>query len=469
MSRNEAERSTALGGAHQQKKNSQVGLLDRLMSARLVLWLLGLLAIAMAIATIVPQNAQDAVYERAFGTVLGPLIARGTLRNIYGAWWFIGAFGLLAISLLACSVRRVGRLLWGTRDVAQVSRDAVLARPHRSEWRVDLGAETAVSALADGLQGRGYAVRRASTEETAAGGLTARRGLPAAWGTVLVHIGMVLVLLGAAYGRLPANSYRNIADLAPGESFAVRAGGDSFSVRLLEAGQERDDEGRPTRFWARAEIIEDGEVVKAGTIEPNRPLRHRGMNAVLQSLSPAGYTVEVSRGESVSHVPVVFTPDGGVAMLETVRELREPPWVVFVHDFRTAEDGSGGAAQVFADLSGHLSHNWERVGWVDAEGVTYSGVRFRLVSGGQAAQLLLDRDVGVPVVWLGFCVMVVGSIPLLGIRRRSLVAIVSAKGSASRILAGASDPVALEETARIVAALGSKAKSGRAATLVQHT
>ncbi len=456
MSQHEAEGSTTAGGAPRYNEEKKPGFVDRLASVQLVLWLVAILAVAMAVATIIPQKATAEVYDHALGHFLGPLVFKSALRDVYGSWWFIGAFALLTLSLLACSVRRTGQLLRRQDGAAVVSRSKIEARPYWSEWRAALESEAAVAALSEGLRKGGYAVSSAQVAQNGAKGLTARRGPATMWAPVIVHIGLAIVLFGAAYGRLPAHSYRAIADLDPEESFEVQTGGDKFAIKLLEAGSERDPEGRPTKFWARAEILENGEVVKSATVEPNRPLRHRGVVAVLQSLSSAGYLVEVRKGENTEMVPVVFAPDGSVAMLETVRELKDPRWIVFVHNFRAAAEGGevAPAAQVFVDRSGHLSHNWEQVGWVGEEGLTLDDVEFRLTPGGQAAQFLLDRDIGVPFVWVGFCIVTLGALPLVGIRRRAIVALIAARGGASTILIGGSDPRVEGDVERVLVGLG---------------
>jgi hypothetical protein len=91
------------------------------------------------------------------------------------------------------------------------------------------------------------------------------------------------------------------------------------------------------------------------------------------------------------------------------------------------------------------------------------------VPGGQAAQLLLDRDIGVPLVWFGFCIFVLGSAPLIGIRRRTLLAVVSARGDACSVLFGGSDARAEGDFERAVGDLGVKAtKIGGAAATSDH-
>ncbi len=444
MSNHEAGGSAAeSGGAPPSNKTASPGIVARLASVRLTLWLLGILAVAMAVATIVPQKAADGVYERAFGTLFGPLIAQTTLRNVYGAWWFIGAFALLAANLGACSVRRIMQSLRSGRSAeGQVTPERVTASQHQDRWQSPRSVDETAAAVTAALRDRGYGVSAAPTAAEGQRGIVGNRGRLVGWAPTLVHIGMILVLVGAAYGRLPSNSYRVVANLEPGESFPVESGKAAFEVRLLEAGSERGSEGNPTRFWARAEILEDGEVIKSDVIEPNHPLRHRGVTVVLQSLPRAGYAVEVAQEDALGLVPVVFTHGGAADMMATIQRLERPPWIVFIHDFRRGgEHGAEGpSARVFIDQSGELSQNWETVGWVNEEGVEYRGLHFRLVSASQGAQLSLDRDIGVPIVWLGFGVAVLGAVLLISVVRSRMIVLVRAKGSGSQVMIGGSGP-----------------------------
>ncbi len=448
----EQHEGSAAAGAPPADRAFRPGVVKRLASVRLTIWILALLGVAMAVATIIPQRAPTAVYERAFGTVFGSLIYKTTLHNIYGSWWFIGAFALLAVNLFACSLRQMERLRrQGKERSREVSLAEVRAREHQASWRLALAPEAAAAAVSSALHRQGYTVKEAASKDAKQHALVGKRGTLMEWAPFLVHVGMLLVLLGAAYGRFPLNSYQAIAPLAAGESFMVEEGADDFAVKLLEAGQEQDAEGRPTRYWARAEIIEHDKVVKSAVIEPNHPLIHRGVNIVLHSLSRGGYSVEVSQDECCKGlVPIVFTDDGGVSMFDTIQRLEQPPWLAFVHDFRhLSESGvERPAARVFIDRSGELSHDWEPVGWVDETGLEYSGVHFRLISQSQGAQLSLDRDIGVPIVWLGFIVLTLGGLLLISTVRRSLVAIVRTKGGGSQVLIGGSGAGAARDLER---------------------
>lgn len=433
------------------------GLVATLSSARLTLWLLAILAIGMAVATLIPQRAPQEAYLKAFGTALGPLIAKTTLHNIYGSWWFIGAFALLAVNLLTCSVRRARQILLqdltaGERLAAQTE----LGGAH-TRWRLQHERDAAADGLGALLTRSGYSVAELSGGDNGERRLSARKGRLSLWAPVIVHIGMVVVLVGAAWGRLPSHSYRATAVLGPGGVFAAQPPGEAFGLRLNEAGVEHSSTGQPNRFWAKVDVLEEGQVIKSQTVEPNRPLRYHGVSIVLQSIMPAGYQVAVARGSNRATVPVALSENGQVDIMASLRRLDDPPWVVFVHSFREQDEAGhrAPAARVFVDRSGEISHDWQLVGWVGPGGLEYEGVRFSLVQGMSGAQLALDRDVGVPIVYLGFVLVSVGTMLMLGPPHRRVAALVRASGKGSRVALAVSPGSDQREAERLGSAIES--------------
>jgi cytochrome c biogenesis protein len=411
----------------------------------------------MAAATLIPQGAPEQAYLKAFGTLLGPLIARTTLHNIYGSWWFIGAFGLLGLNLLACSVRRTRQLISGDNGIGPGSAVVPRGRGGHARWRLCGEVGAVADRLPAWLRSVGYSLLPSPAGEDGRRCVEACRGRLSLWSPVVVHIGVVIVLSGAAWGRLPSHTYRATAALDPGEVFPVATPAEAFGLRLRDAGIERGDRGQDMRYWASVEVLEEGKVVKTQTIEPNRPLRYHGVSAVLQSVMPAAYQVQVSRGGQAGFVPVALGEGGQVDMMSTIRRLDDPPWVVFVHSFRQTDDTgvASPAARVFVDRSGTLSHNWQAVGWVGPRGADFDGVHFALVTGPGGAQLSLDRDVGVPIVYCGFIIASLGAMLALGPLYRRATMVVRAQGTHAELLvalAPASDEREIERLGRRIGA-----------------
>ena len=84
-------------------------------SVKVGMWLIGIILIAAAIGTILPQvfyvpatNEADiaAYYERIYGN-FGIIYYELGLSDLYSSWWFQGLVGMLGISLVIASLDRV--------------------------------------------------------------------------------------------------------------------------------------------------------------------------------------------------------------------------------------------------------------------------------------------------------------------------------------------------------------------------
>ena len=441
--------ATAPGGSGSVSASTpRRGLWSWLYSVNLTLWLLGLLVLAMALGTLIPQAASVEVYERTFGVALGRLVARTSLTHVFSAWWFSLLFALLAVNLTACAVRRSWALTHQESAAgAALTPAQVRGRQSTAGWTLGLAPAAAYDRLTQALRGRGYRVMPVEAGGKEEMALRARRGGVRSWGPIVVHAGLVVVVLGAAYGRLPSRSFDRMAVIASGDTYQVDMGDKSFGIRLLDAGTERTASGAPSQYWAKTQVVQEGRVVSEFTITPNHPLRYRGTNVVLDSLSEAPkFAVEVRKGKWVAYVPIVTDASGQVDMMSSVTRLEDPPWLVWVRDFRPGTAGEqggarGAAALVRFDESGAVTANRRELGWVGPGGLDYKGVYFDLVSthGRKQAQLGIHRDAGVPIVWGGFGLIVVGCLLAFFVTRREIVATLAPRGGGrTSLLAGAS-------------------------------
>jgi cytochrome c biogenesis protein ResB len=345
-----------------------------------------------------------------------------------------------------------------------VTRQDTTARAHRGQWRVGGAVEATAEALATALRRRGYRVLSTAGEEAGQRGLVGRRGRLAPWISVIVHVGMLVTLIGAGWGKLPSNGYRTTANLQSGETFPVRIGDEAFGIKLLDAGSKYSATGQPTDYWAKLEVLEENQVVRSVMIRPNHPLRYHAVSVVLQSLSSGaptpgaavGLALEVTKGDSRGQVPITISGEGAVEPMGSYRRLENPPWMVIVTDLRMGDDsGQGGPmAKVMIDSGATATegempeHEWQDIGWIGEEGKEVSGARVRLVHGAGAAQpmatqppaatLSLDRDIGLPIVYAGFIIMGLGVMLLLTGERSNLVALVAKKGQGSQVFLGVS-------------------------------
>ena len=214
-------------------------------------------------------------------------------------------------------------------------------------------------------------------------------------GPLLVHTGMVLLMLGAVWGALAGNRLERF--LAPDRTLDLLSpSGDSqLSITLQDFQIERDPAGRPEQFRSLL-ALSDSETPEE--ISVNHPLRHRGITIYQADWALAAIGVQIGRS------PELQLP------LQTYPELGDQVWGLVLP---TRPDGS---EPVFLSLESEQGP----VSVYDSDGSALTqlrpggpaeevkGLPLRVASVLPASGLLLKRDPGVPLVYLGFAVLMLG-------------------------------------------------------------
>ena len=370
-----------------------------LSNLRLAIALLLLIAVASAIGTILPQNEDSALYLDRFnadpwlGTVNGERMLQMQLDHVYSSQWFLGMLALLGLSLMLCSWRRQWPALQAALRWIDYREPRQLSKLALAETIPGVAPEASLATLASALRDQGWTVR----EQT--GRLAARRGVIGRVGPLLVHTGLVLLMVGAAWGALAGNRLERF--LAPGRSLDLlsRSGVSQLTLTLDQFKIERDPAGRTEQF--RSQLLLQppggGEALRK-EISVNHPLRYQGMTVYQADWSLATITVQLGKS------PLLQLP------LQTFPELGDQLWGLVLP---TRPDGSdpviltlgseAGPVQVF-DAEGQLVTNLRPGG----EAAEINGLPLRVVDVMPASGLLLKRDPGVPMVYLGFAITLLG-------------------------------------------------------------
>ena len=373
-------------------------MLALLSDLRTAIVLLLLIAAASALGTILPQQEAPDLYLSRFnddpwlGLVNGSLMLGMQLDHIYSSAWFLSLLALLGLALTLCSWRRQWPALQAALRWVDYSRPRQLSKLALAETIACSDSSEALNHLATELRGKGWTVKQHADR------LAARRGVIGRVGPLLVHTGLVLLLIGAAWGALAGQRIERF--LAPGRSLDLLdpAGENRLSLTLNDFTIERDPAGRPEQFSSDLTLSPPGDSQDKRTISVNHPLRYRGMTVYQADWSLATITVQIGRS------PQIQLP------LNTYPELGDQIWGLVLP---TRPDGSEpvflstgseqGPVQVF-DASGSLITNLRPGG----DGAEVKGLPLRVVDIMPASGLLLKRDPGVPLVYAGFAITLLG-------------------------------------------------------------
>ncbi|MCP9778628.1 MULTISPECIES: cytochrome c biogenesis protein ResB [unclassified Cyanobium] len=369
---------------------------------RVAIVLLLVIAITSGVGTAIPQREPAELYHRLYDPQpwLGLLNADGVLAlqldHVYSSGWFLGLLAWLALALLLCSWRRQWPALQAALRWIDYSSPRQLSKLSVAETLSTDTPKESLDQLAGLLQLQGWQIQRHHDR------LAARKGLLGRVGPLLVHAGMVVLMLGAAWGAL--GGQRAEQYLAPGRSLELMdsRGSSQLTLALDGFSIQRDPAGRPEQFTSQLRILEGdgsgGSLLKQAEISVNHPLRFQGVT--LYQADWALATISLQLGKS----PLLELP------LQSFPQLGEQIWGIVLP---TRPDGSEpvllslGSEQGPIEIYGADGISLARLAPGGAA-VEVKGLPIRVESVLPASGILLKRDPGVPLVYAGFAIALAG-------------------------------------------------------------
>lgn len=369
---------------------------------RVAIVLLLVIASTSGVGTAIPQREPAELYHRLYDPQpwLGLLNADGVLAlqldHVYSSGWFLGLLAWLALALLLCSWRRQWPALQAALRWIDYSSPRQLSKLSVAETLSTDTPKASLDQLAGLLQRQGWQVQRHDDR------LASRKGLLGRVGPLLVHAGMVVLMLGAAWGAL--GGQRAEQYLAPGRSLELMdsRGSSQLTLALDHFSIQRDPAGRPEQFTSQLRILEGdgsgGSLLKQAEISVNHPLRFQGVT--LYQADWALATISLQLGKS----PLLELP------LQSFPQLGEQIWGIVLP---TRPDGSEpvllslGSEQGPVEIYGADGISLARLA-PGGPAVEVKGLPIRVESVLPASGILLKRDPGVPLVYAGFAIALAG-------------------------------------------------------------
>jgi cytochrome c biogenesis protein len=387
-------------------------LLPLLADLRLAIGLLLAIAVLSATGTVIEQEETAAFYQAhypehpaLFGFLTWRVILNLGLDHVYRTPWFLAILILFGSSLAACSLTRQWPMLKGAR------RWSYLTRP-QSFQRLPFWTylpQQSLQGLPERLRRQGYLVFQEGHH------LYARKGLIGRIGPILVHVSMLLILLGAIWGSIsgfkaqeliPSGGVASIQHLT-GAGDLARAHLPTWQIRANRFWIDYAADGRVKQFYSDLSILDQGQEVKRQTISVNHPLSYRGV-----TLYQADWSIDSIR------IRVNNSPSFQIPVVPVRTEAGNKLWGAFVP---TQPDMSQGLTLLLPDLQGTALLYDTEGQWM---GSLRQGMSLALdevapqrfpnpltlyldeVIG--ATGLQIKSDPGIPAVYLGFGLLMVG-------------------------------------------------------------
>ena len=377
------------------KKLSQV--LNWLSSLKIAILLLLLIAISCASGTIIPQQESDQFYYDNFnkkpllGVLNGNLLLLFELNHIYTSSWFLLLLIWLAIALAVCSFRRQLPILKSAlnwidyKSPRQISKLSIA-----QEIKADNASES-LEKLTINLKKKGWNVKETN------GRIAARQGVVGRLGPILIHLGMILLMIGATYGSLNGQTIEKF--LAPGRSIDLldKNNEKKLTIELQKFKIERDPKGIAEQYRSIVQIIDPNGNNQEKEISVNYPLRYQGLTLYQADWSLAAITIQIDNSPKLQ-IPI-----------ESIPELGEQVWGAVLP---TKTDGTDPVLlTVNSELGPVIIYDNEGTRLISLSINKEEKVKesvIKIINIVPSSGLLLKRDPGVPLVYTSFAIILIG-------------------------------------------------------------
>jgi len=401
MATSEAPQLTPWQGIRQYFRQDLLPLLADLRLAIVLLLTIALFSIA---GTVIEQGQTLEFYQAnypenpaLFGFLSWKVILITGLDHVYRTWWFLALLILFGASLTACTFTRQFPALGAAQQWKYYTQP-------RQFQKLALSTELAdaeLPALAAGLSQRRYRVFQDNSM------LYGRKGIIGRIGPIIVHASMLLILLGAIWGAMTGFFAQEL--VPSGETFQIRNIFDAgpwaeaqipkdWAVRVNRFWIDYTPDGNIDQFYSDLSVLDQaGTEVQQKTIHVNAPLRYRGVTLYQADWGIAAVQVKLNNS------PVLQLP---MKLLETSGPRFWGTWVP------TKPDLSEGVTLLARDLQGSVllyDNGGQLVGTVRSGLSTdVNGVTLALVDVIGSTGLQIKADPGIPLVYTGFGLLMVG-------------------------------------------------------------
>lgn len=397
-----------------------------LTSMKLGVVLLVLFAGLSMIGTFIPQ--ESFVPEKV--EQLQPIWQTLGFTHLYNSFVYRVLVGFLTLNLLFCTYYRLPRVLdsWrhspGNKTSAEIEGMSV-----HTTIPLALSLENFRKQLIEGDASRHYRWHLEQTKE----GLTgwAQKNRFGVWGSFIVHLSFLILILGSIIGHFGFNgSYQSYEGATFSFKDIVLEQGQTkteWDIRINSAREKFDARGQRENWYTDVSILQNGQEVKREALSVNHPLTYQGITF---------YQTSFSNGVSL----LATTPQGQktpFALQEYAQNWFQVPGTSLYLVADSIGIKNGRIVMTYQALSKESSKPIQM-------GVLRQGEQAKikdlydivLVGPVNFTGLVIKKDPGVPVIWLGSICLILGLMLAFYVKPRKLWFVLHEEGEDQRFVVG---------------------------------
>jgi len=375
-------------------------LIFKISSLKFAISLIIFIAISSGIGTFIPQGNNQNFYidifddAPIFGYLNGEKVLKLQLDHIYTSFWFLFALILLCISLAACSFRRqIPSLKASLKWIEYKSEKKLSKLQLTSSYQINED-EDHISKADLLLKKRGWKTYKFKNH------ISARRGLIGKIGPLVVHIGLIVLLIGSAYGSFTSQSKEQY--LLPGESLDLinESTNSKANVKLVNFSIERESDGIPKQFISKLDFSsEDLKLNEIKTAKVNHPIRFKGLTIYQADWAISNVVLEIDNNLyqiQLKEIPEISNQVWGV-LVELGSETKK--------NFLLTIDNENGPLKI-----SNLENFSEKILYLNEDPLEVNSSKLSLKKIIPSSGLIIKNDPSVPFIYFSFILIIFGTI-----------------------------------------------------------
>lgn len=317
-----------------------------LSSMKFGMLLLGVLALACVLGSVIPQGNAPDWYLSNYPQRTGALILGTWFDNVFHSAWFLVLTVILCCNLMLCNLLHLPQLIrrWkNAGDPEQIGR----GKPSVTVEGV-ADPEAAFQKL--------RFPKPAAAERDGRGFRAAVKGRAGIWGAWVCHLGILLLILGFTLGQTTKVEYTVYG--VPGQTKAVGESG--YSLRFDDFRAEWNESGTPSQFTTDFTMLDPAGEAQTGTVSVNTPASAFGYK-VFQNATGSAAKISVLVNGSVTQEEYLCTGDYLV--------IRDTPVAIFFEGYDAEARFDDGQTRPVYDYSlydmstdSHSESRWQAEG-----------------------------------------------------------------------------------------------------------
>jgi cytochrome c biogenesis protein len=449
----------------QQQANLTKALWSFFSEMKTAIVLLFILALISILGTVIRQNASPEEYTAVYGASKYAIIKLLSLTNVYDAWHYRLVLALVGINLTVCSLNRFN-VTWRRTFQPNVRAGADrIEKMQRSETIACSGTITDVTdKISAAMHSGHYQVIKDNGPDDVV--LFAAKGRISLWGPYLTHLSLLVIFIGAIFGKsLGFTGYTAIHEGGFTSTYATESTNTEknlgFKVGLDKFEIGHDNKGNPTAYKSDLQVYEGDVKVAEKVIDVNHPLTYKGVSFFQSDYGMTSIRVKItgSGGQTEDIDFEVETGSGPFGKTFTVSgesfkqvSIGGKLLTVFVHDL--VPDYVSGSETGQSDLpinpAAKIMVNdrlpeykeldaWSKLGWLEVgKSAQFKDFTVTFDKVVNYTGLQVSRNPGLPVIYLGFGLLLTGIFLSFYVPYRMIRIRISTTGTRLAVIAGAS-------------------------------